>query len=843
MALDVAGETRRGPLYRSFRPTDLAAGPVRVTNNGDAAVQAVVSVIGAPVTPEPAADKGFSIERLYYTLDGERAEIGKVKQNERFAVVLKITEGQPSFGRIIVSDYLPAGFEIDNPRLVSSGDTGTLSWIEDAKEPTHSEFRDDRFTAAFDRASGDKAVFTVAYVVRAVSPGKYVAAAGLCRGHVSSRSLRPYRRRHGGDRGGEVSDTPSRWGRRIRVAAPVAAVGALLTIGGGAAWVQSLGPAPLGESIEFSTVVVDRNGRLLRPYATPDGRWRLPATVKDVDPRYLDLLIAYEDKRFRSHHGVDPLAVARAAFQLVTHGRIVSGGSTITMQVARLLEPRTDRTFLAKLRQAVRAIELERALTKDEILTLYLGLAPYGGNLEGVRAASLAYFGKEPKRLSLGEAAMLVAMPQSPEARRPDRSAEIARARARPRARSRGAGRQNPARRNRAGARPSRRPSMRKAMPMLAPHAADQAIAARRRPQGASHSRIDATHPEAARRACARTRPRARAGYRRSPSWQIDNATGEVLARVAGADYFDERRAGQVDMTQAVRSPGSTLKPFIYGLAFEDGLIHPETLIEDRPIRYGSYAPENFDLTFQGTVSVRKALQMSLNVPAVVAARCDPCEPADRAHSPTPVRISCLPKGEAPGLAMGLGGVGVTLTDLTMLYAGLARGGNTVALTERRDAIEAPAQRPADRSGRRLVHRQRADRHAAAGECRRRPHRVQDRHHLRLSRRMVGRLRRQAHHRRVGRAAGRRAGSRDRRSHGRRADPVRCVRAPGRPAGAARQGAEGRDLRAPTTACRCRCSGSVRTRWSASNEQPRRASCSRRTARGSNGPRQAPTWR
>jgi uncharacterized protein YfaS (alpha-2-macroglobulin family) len=174
MALDVAGETRRGPLYRSFRASDLAGGPVRVTNNGDAGVQAVVSVIGAPLTPEPAADKGFSIQRLYYTLDGEPAEINKVKQNERFAVVLKITEGQPTFGRIIVADYLPAGFEIDNPRLVSSGDTGTLSWIEDAKDPTHSEFRDDRFTAAFDRASGDKAVFTVAYVVRAVSPGKYV---------------------------------------------------------------------------------------------------------------------------------------------------------------------------------------------------------------------------------------------------------------------------------------------------------------------------------------------------------------------------------------------------------------------------------------------------------------------------------------------------------------------------------------------------------------------------------------------------------------------------------------------------------------------------------------------
>jgi uncharacterized protein YfaS (alpha-2-macroglobulin family) len=173
MALDVGGETRRSALYRNFAPKDLAV-PVKVANNGENAVQAVVSVIGAPTTPEPAADKGFSIERFYYTLDGEPAEVAKVKQNERFAVVLKITEGRPTFGRIIVADYLPAGFEIDNPRLVSSGDTGTLSWIEDAKEPTHAEFRDDRFTAAFDRASSDKAVFTVAYVVRAVSPGKYV---------------------------------------------------------------------------------------------------------------------------------------------------------------------------------------------------------------------------------------------------------------------------------------------------------------------------------------------------------------------------------------------------------------------------------------------------------------------------------------------------------------------------------------------------------------------------------------------------------------------------------------------------------------------------------------------
>src|SRR5256714_350283 len=154
---------------------------------------------------------------------------------------------------------------------------------------------------------------------------------------------------------------------------------------------------------------------------------RLPGTRADVDPRLVDLLLAYEDKRFRSHHGVDPLALGRAAVQLLTHGRIVSGASTITMQVARLLEPRTERSLLAKLRQMVRAIELETTLSKDEILALYLSLAPYGGNLEGVRAASLAYFGKEPRRLTLGEAALLVALPQSPELRRPDRSVAAAR--------------------------------------------------------------------------------------------------------------------------------------------------------------------------------------------------------------------------------------------------------------------------------------------------------------------------------------------------------------------------------------------------------------------------------
>jgi alpha-2-macroglobulin len=173
VALDVGGERTQGALNRNLRPNELAQ-PLKVTNTGDGAVQVVVTVSGAPVVPEPAAENGFKIERKYYTLAGKPADPAKAKQNDRFAVVLRIKEPQPQFGRLIVADYLPAGFEIDNPRLVSSGDTGTLAWIEDAQEPVNSEFRDDRFSAAFERKSGDPSVFTVAYVVRAVSPGRYV---------------------------------------------------------------------------------------------------------------------------------------------------------------------------------------------------------------------------------------------------------------------------------------------------------------------------------------------------------------------------------------------------------------------------------------------------------------------------------------------------------------------------------------------------------------------------------------------------------------------------------------------------------------------------------------------
>jgi penicillin-binding protein 1C len=453
----------------------------------------------------------------------------------------------------------------------------------------------------------------------------------------------------------------------------------LIAAGVAAAWIGSLGPVPLGERLEFSTVVVDRDGRLLRPYATTQGRWRLPARADSVDPRYLELLTAYEDKRFRDHTGVDAFALIRAAAQMFAHGRIVSGGSTLTMQVARLLEPRAERSLVAKLRQMVRAVEIERHLTKDEVLTLYLSMAPYGGNLEGIRAGALAYYGKEPRRLTLGEAALLVALPQSPEARRPDRSIDTAR-RARDRVLDRVAalGIFDPAEITQAKA--EQVPAVRMPMPSLAPHAADEAVAAL---PGQPLIRLTIDGPwQATLEELARERARGLGPNISVAILAVDHATGEVLARVGSAGYFDDQRAGQVDMTNALRSPGSTLKPFIYGFGFEDGLIHPETLIDDRPARYGAYAPENFDLTFQGTVAVRKALQMSLNVPAVAV-----LDKVGAGRFTARLRQAgaalVLPKGEVPGLAMGLGGVGVRLSDLVRLYAGLARLGTTVPLTER----------------------------------------------------------------------------------------------------------------------------------------------------------------
>ena len=446
-------------------------------------------------------------------------------------------------------------------------------------------------------------------------------------------------------------------------------------------------PPPLPEKLVVSAEVVDRDGQLLRAYATPSGHWRLGASLDEVDPQLVKMLVAYEDKRFWEHEGVDLLALGRAAWQFASNGRIVSGGSTLSMQLARLIEPRTERSFASKLRQLARAVQIERRLSKQEILARYLTLAPYGGNLEGVRSASLAYFGKEPKRLTVSEAALLVALPQLPERRRPDRNPKNAQV-----ARDRVLGRMVTA--GLLGEAEAARAALedvgatRLALPAMAPHAADAAL--RNAPGVVRHKLTLRRNVQAGLEAVAREAAQ-RLGPRISVAMVMADAmTGEILGEVGSADYLDASRSGWIDMTRTVRSPGSTLKPFIYGLAFEQGLVAQETLIEDRPADFAGYRPKNFDMNYQGDVSVRQALQLSLNVPAIRLL--DAVGPQRliarfRQAGVTPQ----LPPGEVPGLAIGLGGVGVSLRDLVQLYTGLANGGRAKVL---RDGAEATVPVP-----------------------------------------------------------------------------------------------------------------------------------------------------
>ena len=451
-----------------------------------------------------------------------------------------------------------------------------------------------------------------------------------------------------------------------------------------ALWRSAAGlpPLDLTQAAERSTVVLDRTGQLLRPFATADGRWRLPVGAGEVDPRFLAMLMAYEDRRFASHPGIDPLATLRAAGQWLARGRIVSGGSTLSMQVARLVEPRAERSLALKLRQSIRAVDLERRLGKAGVLDLYLALAPYGGPVEGVRAASLAYFGREPARLGVAESALLVALPQAPEARRPDRFPGAAR-RARDRVLDVAAARGVITAAEAAAAKADPVPTGRRPFPMLAPHATEQAVAA---DPAASVLRLALDgRLQASLEALAAERAAAQGAAVSAAIVALDNRTGAVLAHVGSAGYLDRARAGAVDAAGAIRSPGSALKPFIYTLAFEQGLAHPETLLDDRPARFAAtYAPENFDLSFQGTVMARRALQLSLNVPAV-----DLLDTVGAARFVARLRGAgagiVLPRDTAPGLPVALGGLGLTLTDLARLYAGLARGGSVPDLVRHLD--------------------------------------------------------------------------------------------------------------------------------------------------------------
>ena len=460
-------------------------------------------------------------------------------------------------------------------------------------------------------------------------------------------------------------------GERLRRLA--AAIGVLIAA---IAFADLAFPPPLKRAGEVSAIVVDRNGYWLHAFATREGRWRFSADLDRIDTKFVSELIAIEDKRFWSHWGVDPAAIIRAGASAVKARRVVSGASTITMQTARLLEPR-HRTLAAKLIEVVRAFQLERRLSKREILELYLTLAPYGGNLEGVRAASLVYYGREPDALTPAERAMLIALPQAPEARRPDRRKSAAVA-ARSLILDRLAVEGVLDARLAAEAKEAPVIGARIPFPRFAYHAAAALARSRTGTSSMVRSTIDISKQQIAERLVGE-HAKALTDGATAAAIVVDSATGDVLASV-GSSGFDVD-GGWMDLTDRIRSPGSLLKPFIYALAFEDGVLGPDTVIDDMPRGFGGYRPENFDRAFRGEVRVRDALQHSLNVPAVATLDRIGVDRFAGVLRNAGAHIFQRRRAEArPTLALALGGAGVTMRDIAMLYDGLANDGRVRAL-------------------------------------------------------------------------------------------------------------------------------------------------------------------
>ncbi len=431
-------------------------------------------------------------------------------------------------------------------------------------------------------------------------------------------------------------------------------------------------PPDLSRYQQRSLEITAAGGEPLRSFLVEDGLLRLHTSLDRIDSGFIKILIAYEDKRFWKHSGVDALAMGRAIWQLLEHRRIISGASTLTMQTARLLNPK-ERTLGAKITEIFSAWQLERRYSKQEILGIYLTLAPYGGNLEGLRAGALGYFGVEPRRLRIDEAALLVALPQSPTRFRPDKNPSAA-IQARNKVLLRVAPHIDIAPKDLALALKAPIPTSRFRLPSAATHLSQRLFSY----HSTSKSKTIATNIDAQlqHKVNALARHQAVSVHHKSSVAVLvaDIASRKVLAYVGSAGFGESARNGYVDMVQAIRSPGSTLKPIIYGLAFERGILHPSTLLRDRPRRFGDYAPHNFRDRHYGQITAREALQRSLNVPAVAILQ--KLGPVNFTEHLRQAGMSLIVSGhQVPGLAIALGGVGTSLEDLTRLYAAIADDG------------------------------------------------------------------------------------------------------------------------------------------------------------------------
>ena len=432
-------------------------------------------------------------------------------------------------------------------------------------------------------------------------------------------------------------------------------------------------PLPLPKD-DLARVVLAEDGTPLWRFADANGVWRYPVSTDQVSAYYLDALLTYEDRWFFRHPGVNPLALGRAAWQNLTGGRVLSGGSTLSMQVARLLDPH-ERTLTGKVRQLWRTAQLEWHLSKDQILNLYLNRAPFGGTLQGVAAASWAYLGKSPQHLTHSEAALLAVLPQAPSRLRPDR---------------------HPARAQVARDKVLRRVAEYRVWPQTAVDEALQEpllLAPRLEPSLAPllARRLNRPHSPPLIRTTLDANLQRRLedlllGWRaRLPDHTsaaivvVETENMAVRAYLGSVDINDTRRFGHVDMISALRSPGSTLKPFLYGMAMDAGLIHSESLLQDVPRRYGDYRPGNFSMGFSGPVSASAALAMSLNLPAVqlLEAYGPKRFAAHMRNGGVPLSLPALAE---PNLALILGGAGSRLEDLVSGYSALARDGKSANL-------------------------------------------------------------------------------------------------------------------------------------------------------------------
>ncbi|TBL99164.1 penicillin-binding protein 1C [Hafnia paralvei] len=448
---------------------------------------------------------------------------------------------------------------------------------------------------------------------------------------------------------------------------------ALLVVAG--LWVaDKVWPLPI-KDVQVARIVVAADGSPLWRFADGQGVWRYPVNVEQVSPYYLQALLTYEDRWFYQHPGINPFALARAAWQDVSHGRIISGGSTLSMQVARLLDPHS-RTFGGKVRQVWRTVQLEWHLSKTQILELYLNRAPFGGTLQGIGAASWAYLGKPPDELTRSEAALLAVLPQAPSRLRPDRypiRAQAARNKVLDRLAEYQVWEQQQV------------DDIKQEPVWLAPRQMPQSapLLARRMIQtyplqGVINTTIDASLQR-------QLETLAKGWGSRLPAKTsvgvliVDHTDMQVKAYLGSLDFADNSRFGHVDMVRAWRSPGSTLKPFLYGLALDDGLIHNESLLQDVPRRFGDYRPGNFDTGFHGAVSASEALTRSLNLPAVQLLEAyGPKRFAAQLRN-AGLELS-FPDHAEPNLALILGGAGARLEQLVSTYSALARQGESADL-------------------------------------------------------------------------------------------------------------------------------------------------------------------